>query len=168
MLVIISILSKMKIQAILITVFFLFVSLLCNAKGYKLPEYNLYGAGQGTNGSYLVKVTGIFKDAKNRQDELKMCAVHGVMFRGFGATNGLSTQSPLVSNPNVEDTKADFFNAFFSEGKYRNFCTLRESSMQSIKIKGGYEVSALILIDKEALIKYLEGAKIIEGFSDLW
>lgn len=146
----------------------LLFSLSCNAKGYKLPEYNLYGAGQGTNGSYLVKVTAIFKDAKKRHDDLKMCAVHGVMFRGFGATNGLSAQKALVSNPNIEDTQSAFFEAFFQEGKYRNFCTMRDSSMQSVKIKGGYEVSALILIDKESLIKYLEGAHIIEGFSSLW
>lgn len=144
------------------------MSMVGYARGYNLPNYNIYGAGQGTNGSYLVKVTAMFKNAKNRKDELKMCAVHGVMFRGFGATDGLSAQRALVSNPNVEDTQAAFFNAFFNEGKYLNFCTMRESSVQSVKVKGGYEISAFMLIDKEALIKYLEGAKIIQGFSDLW
>lgn len=158
----------MKRISILTFLLLTFVCVLCNAKGYSVPEYNLYGAGQGTNGSYLVKVTGIFKDAKKRQDDLKFCAVHGILFRGFDATNGLPAQAPLVKDVNVEQTKSEFFEAFFSEGKYRSYCTLRESSMQSVKIKGGYEVSVLILVDKERLNKYLEESGIIQGFSNLW
>lgn len=152
----------------LLLILFMLVSMMGFAKGYKLPEYNLSSVGQGTNGSYLVKVTGTFKDAKNRQNDLKMCAVHGVMFRGFGATDGVPSQSPLVKDVNVENTKSDFFDAFFTEGKYISFCTLRESSMQSVKVKGGYEVSVLMLVDKERLLKYLEESGIVQGFSNLW
>lgn len=158
----------MKRRTLLSFLLVLFFGIICNAKGYKISEYSLNGAGTGTNGSYLIRVTGVFKDAKKRHDDLKMCAVHGVMFRGFDATNGAPSQSPLIKDANVEETKSAFFEAFFAEGKYRNFCTLRESSIQSVKIKGGYEVSALILVDKDRLYKLLEENGIIQGFSNLW
>lgn len=133
-------------------------------------EYNIACAGQGKDGAYMVKVTTRVKDTKKGVEELKKCAVHGVIFRGFmGEAVGCTDQKPLVKDPNVAQEKADFFQTFFSTGGYARYVSLVDSSFASTKIKRkNYEVTALFLVDKESLLRYLEQEKIIEGFSNLW
>lgn len=133
-------------------------------------EYNIISGGQGKNGEFLVKVTTTVKDAKTAQAELKRCAVHGVLFRGFmGENSGDPSQQPLVQEPGVEQTKADFFNTFFAQKQHENYVSIVSSSFSSIKLKrNNYEVSALLLVNKERLLHHLEEAGIIKGFSNLW
>jgi hypothetical protein len=91
------------------------------------------------------------------------------MFRGFTNTvDGVSAQKPLIADPNIEQTKAEFFNAFYTEKAYERYATITEGSFTSAKVKKGYEVSALMLVNKEDLQHYLEQSGIIKGFSNLW
>ena len=116
-----------------------------------------------------MRVATIVKDVKTARDVLRYDAVHGVLFRGFVASsNGGVSQSPLISDPNIEQTKADFFRAFWNEKAYERYATIVDGSLKSTKVKKQYEISALLLVDKEALQHYLEEAGIIKGFSDLW
>ena len=133
-------------------------------------EYNIACAGQGKDGAYMVKVTTRVKDTKKGVEELKKCAVHGVMFRGFmGEATGCTDQKPLIKNPNVAQEKADFFTDFFTTGGYARYVSYIDSSFTSTKIKRkNYEVSAIFLVDKESLLHYLEQEKITDGFSNLW
>lgn len=131
--------------------------------------YDIAGNGQGKNGAYYVKVTTTVKNVKGAKDELRKDAVHGVLFKGFSsATDGRSGQKALIQDPNIEQTKVEFFNAFFNEKGYERYVTITESSFTSTKVKKGFEVSALLLVDKESLQKYLEESGIIKGFSNLW
>lgn len=132
-------------------------------------QYSMLGSGQGKNGAYRLKVSTMVKDVKSGKEALKRHAVHGVLFQGFAyEEKGIARQKPLVDDPNAESTKASFFNAFFSEKTYERFVTMVNTSYTSIKVKGGYEVSGLILVDKESLLHYLEEADIIKGFSNMW
>lgn len=135
-------------------------------------EYSITSGGQGKNGRYLVRVTLKTKAKKselNAENLLKHYAVHGVMFRGIASTEGFGEQKPLVCDPNLEQVKSDFFNAFFAEESYKRYASIVESSMSSTKLsKKTYEVTALLLVDKESLQNYLEKSGIIEGFSNLW
>lgn len=146
----------------------LFICLCCNsiiAQG----NYDIAGCGQGKNGAYLVKVTSVLKDVKMSRDVLRRNAVHGVMFRGFmNNTDGGTNQKPLIEDPNVEQIKSSFFNAFWGEKSYERYAQMTETSFTSVKVKKGYEVSAIFLVDKESLQHYLEESGIIQGFSNLW
>lgn len=135
-------------------------------------EYNITSGGQGKNGRYLVRVTLKTKAKKselNAEDLLKQYAVHGVMFRGVASAEGYGEQKPLIEDPNTEHVKSDFFKAFFAEEAYKRYASIVDSSMSSTKLsKKTYEVTALLLVDKESLQSYLEKSGIIEGFSNLW
>ena len=135
-------------------------------------EYYVKSAGQGQGGRYLVAVTvNVKKKLPSTAEDLVMkYAVQGVMFRGLMASDGYGEQKALITDPTVEQTKADFFQAFNNEGKYRNFASIVNSSLTSMKNKKTkmIETSAVVMVDKEALQHYLEEAHIIKGFSNLW
>ena len=73
-----------------------------------------------------------------------------------------------IDDANVERTKAEFFKAFWNEKGYERYAQMTTSSLTSVKVKKGYEVSAIFLVDKESLQHYLEENGIIQGFSNLW
>lgn len=132
-------------------------------------DYNISSAGQGRDGNYYVKVTTYVTKTQMAADAVKQCAVHGVLFRGIIDPTGVNTKSPLISDPNIENTKKKFFDAFFNEQAYLRYVSLNETSLSCTKVpKKKYEVTALLLVNKEALIHYLEEEGIIKGFSNLW
>ncbi len=151
------------------TIILLSVLLHC-VVSFAQNEYSIVSGGQGKNGEFLVRVTTVVKDIKTAQAELKRCAVHGVLFRGFmGENSGDPSQQPLVQDSGVEHTKAEFFNTFFTQKEHENYVAIVSSSFSSMKLKRkNYEVSALLLVNKERLLHHLEEAGIIKGFSNLW
>lgn len=141
----------------------------CASLCAQTQQYDIISGGQGRGGDYYVKVTTVVKKVKEAKDALRRCAVHGVLFKGFNAgPDGGTNQSPIVSDPSIEDTKADFFNAFFNEKQYEKFVSATETSLTSVKVKKGFEVSALLTVRQQALQTYLEEKGIIKGFSNLW
>lgn len=151
-----------KLLAILL---FLCCMLPCVAQDYTIGN----GGYEGNGGRYLVKITAIVKQDINYNDFLVRSAVDGVMFRGVPSERGYGAHRPLISDPNVADTKADFFTAFNNERKYLNFGSIVPESLYVTKMKKKKaEISALVLVDKESLLHYLEECQIINGLSDLW
>ena len=148
-----------------------FVLLMC-CMMVSAQEYYVQSAGQGQGGRYLVSVTvNVKKKLPSTAEDLVMkYAVQGVMFRGLMASDGYGEQKPLITDPTIEQTKADFFQAFNNEGKYRNFASIVNSSLTSMKNKKTkmIETTAVVMVDKEALQHYLEEAHVIKGFSNLW
>ena len=136
------------------------------------PDYNITCGGQGKDGQYLVRVTATLKQKNvDAQRELKRLAVHGVLFRGFtGTAKGCTTQKPLAGNPDLEFTRADFFTPFLGDGGgHEKFVSLVTSSYSTTKLKKKMqEASALLLVDKEGLLRFLEQEKVIQGFSEFW
>ena len=101
------------------TIILLSVLLHC-VVSFAQNEYSIVSGGQGKNGEFLVRVTTVVKDIKTAQAELKRCAVHGVLFRGFmGENSGDPSQQPLVQDSGVEQTKAEFFNTFFTQKEHK-------------------------------------------------
>lgn len=134
-------------------------------------DYNIRMAGQASNGGYYVKVTTVLDKKQNKEalEYIKKMAVDGVMLRGVAAGSGYSAQRPLVSDPDVARMKSEFFEAFNSERLYNNFCTLEPTSVTVTQLpKKKYEVTALVTVDKERLIKYLTDHEIIKNFDSLW
>ena len=133
------------------------------AKNDKMPQYDIVGAGSGSEGTVLVKV---FVYAKKVTDnDLKRAAVHGVIFRGCSGNNSGASQ-PAMASPSVETDKASFFNAFFAEdGQCLNYASIVSGSYERIKTTKGYKVGAIIQVNKTTLRKDLEKAGTIRSLS---
>ena len=102
-------------------------------------DYNIEGAGTGTQGTYLVKVTVITKDKKVSDDAIKRAAVHGVLFRGFTDTTVRRTQKPLAGSIANEDVTPITARSFSSRStKLPRYCSDRE---YSLKLPGSWRYS---------------------------
>lgn len=135
-------------------------------------EYTIQSEGVDNSGNYVVRivVSTKKKPSKTAEDLVKKYAVHGVIFRGLTAAKDYSAQPPLVKDSNVEETKKEFFEAFWRENAYTKYASIIPSSLTVMKNKQSkmIETSALVTISKEQLQKYLENNGIIQGFSNLW
>lgn len=133
------------------------------AKGDKMPQYDITGAGSGTEGTVLVKV---YVYAKSVGDEdLKRAAVHGIVFRGCTG-NASGARQPAMASPTVEADHAAFCEAFFAkEGQCQSFATIVAGSYDRVKINKGYKCGAILQIDKTALRKELEKAGVVRSLS---
>ncbi len=135
-------------------------------------EYTIMSGGQSKDGNYIVDVTVSSKKKiiRSAEDIVMQYAVHGVLFRGITSTEGYGSQSPLVKDPNIEQTKSEFFDAFFNEGAYKRYASIVGSSLTIMKNKQTKknEITATVIVKKGELVKYLEESGIIKGFSNLW
>lgn len=154
-------------KKVLFTILLCLVSVLTYAQ-----EYTLQSEGVDNSGNYVVRiiVSTKKKPAKTAEELVKQYAVHGVMFRGIAAAKGYSAQPPLIKDPNVEQIKKTWFDAFWEEGAYSRYASITPSSLTVMKNKQSKmtETSALVSVAKEILQKDLETAGIVQGFSNLW
>ena len=146
------------------------LTLCCTLAGAQ--EYTVSNAGMSNNGSYMVRVeVSVKKKLPMPAEDLVMkYAAEGVMFRGITSVAGYGDQKPLIKDPNVQQTKAEFFTAFNNEKAYKRYCTIVPSSLVSIKNKQtkSIETTAIVQVDQVSLQKYLEESGVIKGFSNLW
>jgi len=133
------------------------------AKGDKMPQYDITGAGSGTEGTILVKVYVYAKSVKD--EELKRAAVHGVVFRGCSG-NSSGARQPAMAPPSAEADNASFCEVFFaSDGQCQNFATIVAGSYDRVKTQKGYKCGAILQVDKTALRKELEKAGVVRSLS---
>ena len=123
---------------------------------------------QNTDGFVLVKVWSYSKKADLAVAQARKNAVHGVLFRGYTATdNNYSSMGPIVKDPSIESTKADFFEAFFDDetGSYMRYApSIIESSKQVVKFGKEYKAGVVVTVNHTMLRKHLEEAGIIKRF----
>ncbi|MEG1729214.1 MAG: hypothetical protein RR280_06705 [Bacteroidaceae bacterium] len=133
----------------------------------KTLQYDIVCGGSASQGYYLVTVSTFFKKSSDIEyDQLRMCAVHGVLFKGFSGSNGCTSQKPLARRASVEQEKADYFKAFFGDGKvYNTYATVIDGSIRTERIDKLYKVTATINIAKDLLYTDLTKAGIIKGLS---
>lgn len=142
---------------------FVFVALSICAKGSKMPEYDMTGAGSGNEGMTLVKVFVYSK--KVADEDLKRCAVHGVVFRGCTGNNSGATQ-PAMASPESESTNQSYCNEFFAEdGECQNYASVISGSYERVKTQKGYKCGAIVQVNKKALRKTLEKAGVVRSLS---
>ena len=144
-------------------ILFLFIVIGAMAKGDKMPQYDITGAGSGIEGTVLVKV--YVYDKKVSDQDLKRAAVHGVVFRGCTG-NASGTRQPAMASPTAEADNAAFCEAFFAtDGQCQNFATIVAGSYDRVKTAKGYKQGAILQIDKTALRKELEKAGVVRSLS---
>lgn len=138
----------------------------------KAQDYSLMSEGVDNNGNYVMKVVVSTKKSpsKSAEDLVQQSAVHGVMFCGITSSQGYSGQPALVKDPNVEQTKKVWFDAFWREGAYKRYVSITPSSLSVMKNKQSKmtETSAIVTVSGNELQKYLEESGIIKGLSNLW
>lgn len=131
---------------------------------YTIPTYTIEGAGTGVQGTYLVKVTTSAKSPNKVSDtDLALCAVHGVLFRGFSGER--QHQRPLTGNAANEQQYADFYNSFFQQA-YKQYGYTEPTSRSVMKVGKEYKVSALVSVKKDQLRKDLTQQGIIRGIAN--
>ncbi len=131
--------------------------------GDKMPQYDITGAGSGTEGTILVKVYVYAKSVKD--EDLKRAAVHGVVFRGCTG-NQSGARQPAMAPATAEADNAAFCEAFFAvDGPCQNYATIVAGSYDRVKTQKGYKSGAILQIDKTSLRKELEKAGVVRTLS---
>ena len=130
----------------------------------ELPDYQIEGAGTGSQGTYLVRVSVLAKKSKIPDDEIGRCAVHGVLFRGFANKETRQQQKPLAGSAMVEQQNQRFFEDFF-ENLYMNYYQVVGGSRQVVKAGKQYKVTGVVTVAKDQLRKDLQDAGIIKGLN---
>ena len=130
-------------------------------------RYDIEYCKSAADGMVMVKVWSYSKRSDLALEQSRKNAVHGVIFRGYTGTTAASSQRPLVSDPTVESTKADFFNVFFGEdGPYMRYVsTVMDGSEEVRKVGKEYKVGVVVTVNKDMLRKHLEEAGIVRGLS---
>lgn len=150
-----------KKSCLLILLMFLTLGVI--AKGYKMPQYDIMGAGSGTEGTVLVKVYVYAKSVKDA--ELKQAAVHGIVFQGCSG-NASGAHQPAMASPTVEADNAEFCQEFFAiDGPCQRYASIVSGSYDRVKTSKGYKCGAILQIDKASLRKELEKAGIVRSLS---
>ncbi len=129
-------------------------------------RYELECAGNGVQGTYLVKVWSYSKKANVATEQCKKNAIHGIIFKGYVGGNGCVSQRPLAKNPGVELEYEEFFDLFFSDkGDYYKYVSVTSAAPEVVKVGKEYKVGLVVSVQKDELRKALEAAGVIKGLS---
>lgn len=135
----------------------------------EVPKYNIVSAGVGAQGTYLCKVSVYSKKGNTKDADFKRAAVHGVIFKGVAGGDGGATQKAMAS-PSTEYEKADFFKEFFADnGPYTAYANVVPNSISRAKTANKEIcVSAVVVVSKDELRKYLEKAGVVRGLGSMF
>lgn len=127
-------------------------------------RYEIECAGNGTQGTYLVKVWSYSKRANVAAAQCMKNAVHGVIFKGYTGGNGCVAQKPLANHAGVEMEYEEYFRNFFSDnGEYYKYVSLTGATQETVKVGKEYKVGIVVSVKKDELRKALEQAGVIRG-----
>jgi hypothetical protein len=124
-------------------------------------NYEIEPVGVGQDGTKVFKVWGYGKKVTDAVMNAKQLAVAACIFKGLPGGAGSAPTPPICSEPNIEVTKADYFDNFFQVGgKYLQFIALSNDAdpagADKIAIKKGFKVAIYVQIMYDALRKQLE------------
>jgi len=129
---------------------------------YSPLDYQVSCAGSATQGYCLVKVRAVVDKKQIGNAILRRCAVHGVIFRGYGPGQGCTSQPPMAPMQ-AEQLHQDFFHVFFSPGGDSElYGTVVEGSMQTSRQGKQFVVTGVVSVAKDRLRKDLEQTGIIQ------
>lgn len=129
-------------------------------------RYEIECAGNGIQGTYLIKVWSFSKSAKIATEQCKKNAVHGVIFKGYGGGNGCVQQRAIANKPGAELENEEYFRLFFKDnGEYMKYVTMTSTPQETVKIGREYKVGVIVSVKKDELRKALEAAGVVRGLS---
>ena len=111
----------------------------------------------------LYKITCWVKNPSSAVETASVNAIHGVIFSGCSASEGMPAQTPLVKTPTLSKEQTAYFDAFFRDRKYSQYIvSIARSSMKVIKMKKQYRIEVVVSVNKRKLRQELEKAGIIQ------
>ncbi len=130
-------------------------------------RYEIECAGNGAQGTFLVKVWSYSKKKQVAADQCLKNAVHGIVFKGYSGANGCVAQRPLVTNPGVEMEYEDYFKSFFDskDGNFRRYASALNGTYETVKVGKEYKIGTVISVRKDELRKALEQAGVIKALN---
>ncbi len=161
-----------KILPILAAVALCFMTSCSTTKKVKADKdtqqyrYDIECAGNGTQGTYLVKVWSYSKKAAVAENQCRKNAVHGVIFKGYGGGNGCVAQRALCTTPGAETANETYFKSFFADGgEFQKYASIVGGTTETVKVGKQYKVGVVVSVRKDELRKTLEAAGIIRALN---
>lgn len=116
-------------------------------------KYDIECAGNGVQGTYLVKVWSYSSSKKIAKEQSRKNAVHGVIFKGFAGTDGCVSQRPMAGNSGVEIQHKEYFDSFFANGgEALKYASIVNGTDEIVKVGAGrYKVGVVVTVYKENL-----------------
>lgn len=133
-------------------------------------RYEVQAIGEGSEGTYLVKVWTYSKKANIAIEQAKKNAIHGVIFQGLIGVGKVSNQPPIATDPGLEVSKADYFNDFFKDnGPYQKYVSVSGDGSIApgdvTKVGKEYKVGVVVSVRKDLLKSDLTKAGIIRSLT---
>ena len=131
-------------------------------------RYDVEYARPAGDGVTQIKVWSYSKKSRVAAEQSRKNAVHAVIFKGYAAGDGsMTSQRPLVKDPNVQKDREAFFEEFFSDGgNYRQYVSaITDGSQEVAKVGKQYKVGVVVTVQKDLLRKYLESQGIVRSLS---
>ena len=135
-------------------------------------NYEVETVGKNSNGSYLLKVWSYSKSTFVAEEQAKKNAIHALVFQGAPRNDvkRIDGMKALVQDPMLESQHEDFFKEFFKEGgEYKRFARLSNNGFADVIQYGKkdmkYKVGVVVMVETNALRKYLEQCGIIKSLS---
>ena len=168
----------------LMSVLLLLPALLCAGQKSKTKKadretvqwrYEIQNEAVGADKTVLVCVWSYSKDVNVARRQALKNAVHGLVFKGAAANNDRTKRAralrPLVSDPAVEQQRADFFDAFFADGgDYARYVSVASSSGAGNVVKMGkeYKVAVFVSVQYDELRRRLQSEGIVGGLGSVF
>jgi len=117
--------------------------------------------GVESDGTQILRVWTYGVDANDAANRCKRDAVYYAIFKGVGINNGGCNKEPIISNSNVKNNYATYFDLFFTEGgDYLNYIAIdnninftKKRDKKSEQVKFGITVKLLYSKLTERLTK---------------
>ena len=164
--------------------------LVCMVAGAKDPEvvdvsqksdgqtaisFFLTGEGVGNGGRPTITATCSAKKAnKVTDDDIRRCAVRGVLFKGWtdksntSAYDASSNHPPIAGSADRETMNADYFADFFGSGEAIKYVDILPDTRKVSKNGKVYYVSQMVSVNVSELRKKLERDGITKSLKTGW
>ncbi len=131
----------------------------------KRGRYDIECAGNGAQGTYMVKVWSYSKKKDIAESQCRKNAVHGVLFKGFGGPQGCIGQKAMLAAGAEEQHKVYFDSFFASDGEFAKYASIVGGTYEEVKIGKQYKVGVVVCVRKDDLRKAMEAAGILKGLN---
>ena len=161
-----------KLFMLMVAVMMFFIA---GAKGPDVTYVSIVGEGVGNGGKPQLTATCAAKKAdKVKDDDLRICAVRGVIFNGWADISKASSfqasanHPSLAGGPDAETQHADYFADFFSSGEALKYAEVIADTRKVSKSGKIYHVSQLVTVNVPALRAKLVKDNIIGDLRQGW
>lgn len=162
-------------KKIMMMLAFVLVCMVAGAKDSEVVDVSITGEGVGNGGRPTITATCSAKKAnKVTDDDIRRCAVRGVLFKGWtdksntSAYDASSNHPPIAGSADRETMNADYFADFFGSGEAIKYVDILPDTRKVSKNGKVYYVSQMVSVNVSELRKKLERDGITKSLKTGW